>query len=85
LNLSQGLLAPTDRADDGQLVVPLQKIGCKAPESFVVVHKQDADLKAVFQVYPIRQRKANRPVRLRRKNALRLDPDGGPDASLWSA
>jgi len=29
-------------------VLPLQEVGCNAPESLVIVHKQDADLGAVF-------------------------------------
>jgi hypothetical protein len=48
LSLGQGPLVPTDRADDGQLVLPLQEVACSASESFVVVQKQDADLGVVL-------------------------------------
>ena len=49
-----GPIAPTDRADDDQLVLPLQKVACHAQKSCVVVHEQNTGLEAVFQVCPIR-------------------------------
>jgi hypothetical protein len=47
LGLGQDLLVSVAHADNGQLVLPFQKVSRNAPESLVVVHKQNADLDTV--------------------------------------